>query len=322
VLQSGAKDGGITAHCRERLAEFNLKEGVNLFDTETGDMRVFISSSSNGWMQRYHIPSLTLLQGERHQWKLCGMDNWFGFDDSQAHAAAENRVLAFHTPPKYSMVYNDLDIEFHGSLKRDQCMDRSADKANPDLIKFFRTKSGRLKSGTQELTMWNLIKRFRDHYYNSREFRDGMIKSSYKSGHGLKLDGSCDVHFLSHVFGHEVGQPPRLTDNLPMNAGGKERLNPFKTDIATIVDMKMKTGRKRHSTGQTAFTREGIRNIRQKLEKVEETMKEFVDPRIKFLKRVKKTAKRFAAVARALFGLSASDGFHSVDFKVQKELAR
>ena len=81
-------------------------------------------------MKRFHTPLLAVLQAEKHHWKLSGRDNWFAFDESQAQINLEKRVIAWHThahtPPSRSMIYNDLDIGFHGTMKLHQNADRAS----------------------------------------------------------------------------------------------------------------------------------------------------------------------------------------------------
>lgn len=303
VLQSSTSTGQLSREGIAKLQEFNLRPGRNEFSTETGKCVIYITSSKNGWMMKSHCASMASVRSDTPPcdcWTVQLSDNWHGFDDTYARVCMENRKLSLHTPPKFSLIYNTLDVDFHGSLKGHQNKDRARDRADPTLLKFFRTSTGQLKTGTQELTLHNLVKRFTGQY-NSTSFVNGMKRITCKTGYGLPLDGSQDHLFLSHLFGYEIGKEPDIASNMPMGLGGSNGINPFKATAKEIVEMKMKSGRKKHVTGMTCFNREYVQGVKRKLE--EDKTARDNDPRIPFLQRVKETAAAFAAFVKKRFCL-------------------
>ena len=116
---------------------------------------------------------------------------------------------------------------------------------------------------------------------------------------------------------HALGEDPNLVSELPMGIGGAECLNPFRADLKSVIDLKMKTGRKRHATGSTSFNKECIKSIRDKMSRADGggTGNGPCDPRIGFLKRVDRTADRFAKFIRMKFGLTEGKTFGNSAFK-------
>lgn len=160
VLESSSGNGGISRAMKQELAKYGLKPGRNEYQTATGKFCAYISSSNNGWMYRHHTPSLVLTWAEGDAWKVITTDNWFGFDRNMSTMMIEHKQISIHTPPGLSLLGNDLDVDFHGTMKTQQGLDTMRCRADPALTKLFRTATGNLRAIPQCLLVKNLIKRF------------------------------------------------------------------------------------------------------------------------------------------------------------------
>lgn len=297
---------------KDKLAEFSLKIGRNEFMTETGPMRVYISTSDNGWMKRHHCVSMSSLQSSSN-WSVRLADNWYGFDELFASASMRNKTMSLSTPPGLSLIFNELDVDFHGSFKRNKATDAATSRYDPALLKFFRTASGNLKAGTPELILKLILDRFRNHY-NSVRFVEGMKRIGAKVGYSAPLDGSLDELYLEHAFGYKVSKPPNAGSTLPMGIGGASGINPFEASLQDVVRAKMKTGRKRHISGMTCFTASYVHGMKEKMRKVD-TYVSFQDPRVRFRERIRVTANRLALLARRKYNVPSGIGVDDLQHK-------
>lgn len=176
ILDSNSKDGRLTSGAKQKLQAFGLQPGSNILPKS--GTRVHVTSSTNGWMKAHHLPSLTLTQ-RSDRWRILTADNWTHFNEDCAKSFESSRVVFINTPANYSLIYNFLgngiawikvykvytymhvcvctDVNVHGLLKRHQVQDRGKDMCDPNLVKHFRTSTGKLKAGSQFLTLRNLV---------------------------------------------------------------------------------------------------------------------------------------------------------------------
>lgn len=310
VLESSSVHGHMTAKMTEELASLGLRPGRNDFNTATGKFCAYISSSSNGWMYKYHTPSLVLLWKEP-SWKVVTTDNWFGFDRGMANMMLEHRQLSIHTPPGLSLLGNDLDVDFHGTMKSHQGIDTDKCKADPALVKLFRTASGNLKAIPQCRLIRNLIDRFISHYCTP-SFRDGMMRISHKTGFGLPVDGSADNAFFSHAFGHRIGERTGLVKAMP--AG----VDVFSKEASEIAIMKLKRGRKRNATPLANSSKNLKKHIVQ-IKRMAQDEKDSEDAadrvRKHVLRRVRIASERFYELLKTKYGSGTIDDLDIVEQK-------
>jgi hypothetical protein len=103
-----------------------------------------------------------------------------------------------------------------------------------------------------------------------------------------------------------------------MNAGGSGGLNPFEASVDDIIQMKMKTGRKRFAVGDSAFDKEGIKRLKSKLAEEKNVHTSTPDPRTNFISRRNTAADRLKAFLLHKAGVQS---FATASFDKQKEIA-
>ena len=104
VLDSNSKDGRLTRAAIKKLNEIGLSPGENIL--ERSKTVVYVTSSNNGWMKGFHMPSLIFTQ-KSAVWKILTGDNWFGFDKACAEGLEDQRVFFFEHP---SHLLSDLQL--------------------------------------------------------------------------------------------------------------------------------------------------------------------------------------------------------------------
>lgn len=148
------------------------------------------------------------------------------------------RIAHVLTPEGLSMIYNWLDVYFHGLMKHHIHNDRARDSLQKEMIEYFRTTTGTCTAGSVYVLMKNLKERFTKSY-NTDTYRDGFQKAWFKVGYGLNPveEDENDRLFLAHAFGYNIGMDPIDT----LQSGDFDWLS---ADTETVLDRNKKPGRK------------------------------------------------------------------------------
>lgn len=146
--------------------------------------------------------------------------------------------------------------------------------------------------------------------YCEEKYHDGFKHDWYAIGYGLPFDGSSDAHFLSHVFGHDIGKPKANNPTV-------KHKEVIASTTQQLLSTKLKPGRKQaYEKGEGATDMKRRVGTIVRSEPQEEDEEE--DIRIEYLKNLRHTTNCFAHYIRQRFGFQTPDDFYQLSSKVQE----